>query len=67
MTKLTRQHFVTLAEALKSERPGTHWDPNKMVQWRLDVTAIARVCKRFNSGFKSARFFDAVGMELDEV
>jgi hypothetical protein len=59
---MTRQHFKALAEALKFERPGANWDPNKRVQWEQDCKAIADVCNRFNGGFKRDRFLSACGL-----
>jgi hypothetical protein len=41
---MSKKHFVALADALRAEKPAAHWDPNKMVQWQLDVKAVADVC-----------------------
>lgn len=60
---MTKKHFEALAAALKAEQPGTNWDPNKHVQYRLDVRAVADVCARFNPNFDRARFLKACGVE----
>lgn len=57
---MSKRHFIALADALRAEKPGTNWNSNKMVQWELDVKAIADVCQRFNSNFKRQRFLDYV-------
>ena len=48
---MTKKHFIALADALRAEKPGTNWDPNKLVQWELDVKAIANVCAASNPNF----------------
>ena len=53
---MTKKHFIALADALRAEKPGTNWDPNKMVQWELDVKAIANVCAAQNSNFNRERW-----------
>lgn len=63
---MTKQHFQYLAQALKMERPGENWDPNKKVQWDLDVKAIANVCKHFNGAFQRDRFLKAAGGLFDQ-
>jgi hypothetical protein len=60
---MSRKHFKALAEALKAERPGDNWNPNKRVQWELDVKAIANTCATFNANFKRQRFLLACGVE----
>ena len=57
---MSKKHFIALADALKSERPGDNWDPNKMVQWELDVKAIATVCAQSNSRFNRERWMDYI-------
>ena len=41
---MTKKHFIALAKALRAEKPGSNWDPNKLIQWDLDVKAVANVC-----------------------
>ena len=53
---MTKKHFIALADALRAEKPGTNWDPNKMVQWELDVKAIANVCAAHNPNFNRERW-----------
>jgi len=48
---MTKKCFVALADALRAEKPGTNWNPNKMVQWELDVKAVARACGLQNPNF----------------
>lgn len=52
---MTRQHFQALADEIK-------WidDP---VQRRIAAEAVARVCRKFNSGFKLERFLTACGVQ----
>jgi hypothetical protein len=64
---MSRKHFKALAESLKAEKPGENWNPNKRVQWELDVQAIANTCARFNSNFKRERFLAACGIEDSHV
>lgn len=58
---MSRKHFKALADALKDEKPGDNWNPNKRVQWEIDVKAIANTCARFNDRFNSSRFLAACG------
>jgi hypothetical protein len=60
---MTRKHFEALAAALKAEKPGDNWDPNKRVQWDLDVKAIANAVASFNPNFDRDRFLKAAGIE----
>jgi hypothetical protein len=64
---MSRKHFRALADALKAEKPGDNWNPNKRVQWELDVKAIANTCAQFNSNFKRDRFLTACGVEDTHV
>ena len=57
---MSKKHFIALADALKAEKPAEHWDPNKMVQWELDVKAIARVCKAANPLFNQDLWMDYI-------
>ena len=60
---MSKKHFVAIAEALRSEKPGENWDPNKRVQWMLDVRAIARVLASYNAAFDLERFLTAAGAD----
>ena len=53
---MTNKYFIALADALRTEKPGTNWDPNKMVQWELDVKVIANVCAASNPNFNRERW-----------
>lgn len=53
---MTKKHFIALADAFRSEKPGENWDPNKRVQWELDVKAVANVCAQFNPRFNRERW-----------
>ena len=53
---MSKQDFIALADALRAEKPGDNWNPNKHVQWELDCKAIADVCARSNSRFKRDRW-----------
>lgn len=53
---MTKKHFIALADALRAEKPGDNWDPNKRVQWDLDVKAIANVCAAQNPNFNRERW-----------
>jgi hypothetical protein len=59
---MSRKHFIALANALKAEKPGDNWNPNKRVQWELDVNAVANACAQANSRFNRARFLAACGV-----
>ena len=59
---MTRKDYIALAAALKREKPGTNWDPNKRVQWNLDVQAVAFVLRGDNPRFDQNRFFAACGV-----
>jgi hypothetical protein len=39
---MSRKHFKALADALKAEKPGDNWNPNKRVQWELELTLTPR-------------------------
>ena len=60
---MTKKNFIALADALKAEKPGTNWNPNKMVQWELDVKAIADVCAASNPAFKRDRWLGYIAGE----
>jgi hypothetical protein len=64
---MSRKHFKALADALKAEKPGDNWNPNKRVQWELDVKAIANTCATFNGRFSRSRFLTACGVEESHV
>ena len=57
---MSKGDFIALADALRSERPGINWSPNKHVQWNLDVKAIANVCAASNVAFKRDRWLSYV-------
>jgi hypothetical protein len=56
---MSKKHYIALADALKQQRPADHWDPNKKVQWELDVKAIADVLAS-NPAFKMERWMNYV-------
>jgi len=58
---MTRKNFKELAKALRDERPSTHWNGYKRIQWDFDVKAIARVCGASNPNFKQSKFFEDCG------
>jgi hypothetical protein len=58
---VSKKHFKALAEALRAEKPQENWDPNKRIQWSLDVRAVADVCQRMNPNFDRDRFNTACG------
>lgn len=57
---MSKKDFIALADALKREKPGENWDPNKRVQWELDCKAVADVCRASNSGFDRERWYDYI-------
>ena len=58
---MSKKHFKALAEALRAEKPPENWNPNKRIQWSLDVRAVAEVCQRMNPKFDIDRFNTACG------
>ena len=56
---MTKKDYIKFAEALKAEKPQFATE-NKMIQWRLDVRAIASVLAQDNGRFRSRA-------ELDEL
>jgi len=60
---MSKRDFVKLADALRAERPGDNWNPNKRVQWELDIKAIANVCAESNPRFKRERWMSYVNGE----
>ena len=54
---MSKQDFVALADALRAEKPGDNWDPNKRVQWDLDCKAVADVLARSDGLFKREQWF----------
>lgn len=57
---MSKKDFIALANALRAQKPAEHWDPNKRVQWELDVKAIADVCAASNRAFMRDRWMDYV-------
>ena len=57
---MTKKNFIALADALKSEQPWTNWDPNKRIQWELDVRAVANVCQTSNPRFNRQRWMEYI-------
>ena len=60
---MTKKHFIALADALSAEKPGSGWNPNKLVQWELDVKAVANVCQSQNPNFNRERWLAYVAGE----
>jgi hypothetical protein len=60
---MSKRDFVALADALRREKPGENWNPNKRVQWELDVKAIADVCAVANPRFKRERWMSYIAGE----
>lgn len=60
---MSKKDFIALADALRAEKPGTNWDPNKMVQWELDAKAIADVRQASNPAFNRERWMNYVNGE----
>jgi hypothetical protein len=60
---MSKQDFIALADALRTEMPGDNWNPNKRTQWELDVKAVADVCARSNPRFKRERWMRYVAGE----
>lgn len=56
---MTKKHFIALADGLRNEKPNENW-LNKMVQWHMDVNAIADVCAASNPRFNRERWLDYV-------
>jgi hypothetical protein len=64
---MTRKHFQLIADHLNYTRPEASWCPNKRLQWKMDVKAIANACQASNSNFDRERFLKACGLyELEE-
>jgi hypothetical protein len=57
---MTKRDFIALADALREQKPAEHWDPNKLVQWELDIKAVADVLARSNPRFLRERWMDYV-------
>jgi len=57
---MSKKHFIALADALRTSRPECHWDPNKILQWRLDVHRIADFCQSQNPRFDRGLWFDYI-------
>ena len=56
---MTRKDYIKLADALHREKPGNNWNPNKLVQWELDVKPIADVLQGDNTRFDRPTFYAA--------
>jgi hypothetical protein len=67
---MSKQHFVALAKALRSERPCSlaeyPYKPELVKgaydEWGTVSLAIMDVCKQFNPAFDREKFAAAVGM-----
>jgi hypothetical protein len=59
---MTKKDYIKFAAAFKAEKPGDNWDPNKRVQWELDIKAITRVLAADNDRFDYNRFNEACGL-----
>lgn len=55
----TKQFIDALANALRYEKPGRNWNVNKMIQWELDVMAVARCLRAADPNFKLGKFYEA--------
>ena len=60
---MSKKDFIALADALRSEKPGANWNPNKMVQWELDIKAVADVCQKSNPRFNRDRWLAYIAGE----
>ena len=60
---MSKRDFIALADALRAEKPGDNWNPNKKTQWELDVKAIANVCAASNPRFKQERWMSYIAGE----
>lgn len=59
---MSRRHFTALAKAMLASKPHPSSDPLTLVQWRRDVSAVARVCASFNPAFDGELFLAACGV-----
>jgi hypothetical protein len=57
---MTKKHCIALADALRHRKPDKNWDPDKMVQWELDVKALADVCAHFNNQLYHTRWMSYI-------
>lgn len=64
---MTRKHFIVIAEALKSEKPGSNWSSNKHVQWGLDCRAICKALANMNPSFKPLTFLEACTVPAEVI
>lgn len=62
---MTRKDYILIANALRSEKPSENWNLNKMVQWELDVKAIATAFATDNPRFNREHFLAVVRGEKD--
>lgn len=53
---MTRKHFKAIAASFQSTKPN---DDKAMLQWLLDVNAMANTLAQFNSLFDKDRFVSA--------
>jgi hypothetical protein len=63
---MTKQHFESIADVLKRERPdrdGTRWAAGARDEWSTIVLQFAAMCAAQNARFDRARFLIACGME----
>lgn len=56
-----KRHYEAIAAAMKTERPGDHWDANKRLQWDRDVLGLIDLFVRDNLAFRPSQFLEACG------
>lgn len=51
---MTKEHFIALADALRSSKPESFDDDQCHAQWNADVLALADFCAKQNPKFDRA-------------